>query len=148
MVISSTDPEFLLECKQPLHKMQVGVAHDTVFTHSTLAFFGLFGEDVTFESFLVSDLTATGNFEALLGAAVGFNLWHYITFFSYSLLAPQNDGNFLSRVGNVWKKSFSFSGGKDKGKQGDFEESGEVFPVIRPFLRIHQPFYWNFLPFH
>ncbi len=107
--------------------MQVGIAYHPIFTHGTLAFFGLFGEDVTFESLLVSDLTGTGNFEALLGAAVGFNLWHYITFFSYSLLAPQTVGNFLSLVGNVWKKSFSFSGRKDKGKQGKIEESEAFF---------------------
>ncbi len=128
--------------------MQVGIAYHPIFTHGTLAFFGLFGEDVTFESFLVSDLTGTGNFEALLGAAVGFNLWHYITFFSYSLLAPQNDGNFLSLVGNVWKKSFSFSGRKDKGKLPGIGRFIEVFGVIRPSLRLLQPFYWNFSAFH
>jgi hypothetical protein len=52
---------------------------------------------------LKSDLTGTGNFKALLGAAVGFNLWHYITYCSYSLLAVQTDVHFLSRVGNVPK---------------------------------------------
>ncbi len=96
--------------------MQVGVAYHTVFTHGTFALLCFFGEDVTFESFLVRDLTGAGNFEALLGAAVGFNLWHYITVCSYSLLAPQTDGDFLSLVGNVWKKNCTFSGRKDKGK--------------------------------
>ena len=96
--------------------MQVGIADHPILAHGTLALGGFFGEDVTFESFLESDLTGTGNFKALLGAAVGFNLWHYITVCSYSLLAPQTDGDFLSLVGNVWKKNCTFSGRKDRGK--------------------------------
>ena len=92
---------------------------------------------MTFKSFLESDLTGTGNFKALLGAAVGFNLWHYITVFSYSLLAPQTDGNFLSLVGNVWKKSFSFSGRKDKGKYGESGLLTEVF-CYSPLLYKHR----------
>ncbi len=60
--------------------MHVGITHRAINTHVTLALGRFFGENVTFESFLESDFTRTGNFEALLGAAVGFNLWHYITF--------------------------------------------------------------------
>ena len=67
--------------------MHVGIADGCIHSHTTLAFGGFFGQDVTSESFLVGDLTGSGNFKALLGAAVGFNLWHYITVLSYSLLA-------------------------------------------------------------
>ena len=48
--------------------MKVGIADHTVEAHVTLTLGGFFGEDVSFESFLESDLTATGNLEALLGA--------------------------------------------------------------------------------
>lgn len=81
--------------------MHVGIAYHAVLTHIAFTFGTLFCQDVTFKSFLESDLTGTGNFKALLGAAVGFNFWHYITVLSYSLLAPQKDGNLLSLVGNV-----------------------------------------------
>ena len=40
-----------------------------------------FVKNVTFESFLEGDFTGSGNFKALFCAAVGFNLWHYITYF-------------------------------------------------------------------
>jgi hypothetical protein len=67
--------------------MQVSIAYHAVVTHITLTLGGFFCQDVTFKSFLVGDLTGAGNFEALLGATVCFNLWHYITILSYSLLA-------------------------------------------------------------
>jgi len=53
----------------------------TIYTHTTLTLGGFFCEDVALERFLVEDFTCTGNFEALLCATVGFNLWHYITVF-------------------------------------------------------------------
>ena len=88
--------------------MQVGVAYHAILTHITFALGAFLGEDVTFKGFLESDLTGTGNFKALLGAAVGFNFWHYITYYRYSLLAPRNDGDFLGLVGNVRKKNALF----------------------------------------
>ena len=81
--------------------MHIAVCNYTIFTHSTLAFGRFFSEDVTFESFLKSNFTRAGNFKALFCAAVGFNLWHYITVNGYSLLASRNFGNLWSRVGNV-----------------------------------------------
>ena len=81
--------------------MHIGIAYHAVLTHIAFAFGGFLGQDVSFESFLKGDLTGTGDFKALLGAAVGFNLWHYITCYRYSLLAPRNDGDFLGLVGNV-----------------------------------------------
>ena len=92
--------------------MHVAVCNHAVFTHSTLALGRFFCKNVTFESFLKSNFTCTGNFKALLGAAVGFNLWHCITYCSYSLLASQTDANFLSPVGNVTKMNFSFRAAK------------------------------------
>ena len=57
---------------------------------------------MTFESFLKGDLTGAGNFKALFCAAVGFNLWHYITYFELLPAgAPVTTGNFLNLVGNV-----------------------------------------------
>ena len=67
--------------------MKVCIGNNPVQTHITLTLGRFFCEDVTFESFLEGNFTGTGNFKALLCATVGFNLWHYITFFSYSLLA-------------------------------------------------------------
>jgi hypothetical protein len=81
--------------------MKVGITNHTIFAHVTLTFSRFFSEDVPFESFLKSDFTGTGNLEALLGAAVCFYLWHYITVLSYSLLAFRAAGNLLSLVGNV-----------------------------------------------
>lgn len=81
--------------------MQIGVGYCTINAHITLTLVGFFGQNVTFESFLESDFTRTGNFKALFCATVGFNLWHCITFFSYSLLALRTDGDLWSHVGNV-----------------------------------------------
>lgn len=67
--------------------MHVRICNHAVYTHTAFTLGALFCKDVTFESFLKGDLTCTGNFEALLCAAVGFYLWHYITCLSYSLLA-------------------------------------------------------------
>ena len=81
--------------------MHIGIAYYSVLAHITFALGGFFCEDVTFESFLEGDLTRTGDLKALLGAAIGFNLWHFITYYRYSLLASQNYGNLLGLVGNV-----------------------------------------------
>lgn len=81
--------------------MEIGITDHAVNAHVTLALRGFFGEDVSFESFLESDFTGAGNLEALLGAGVGFYLWHYITVFSYSLLALRTAGDLWSHVGNV-----------------------------------------------
>ncbi len=82
--------------------MQVGIADHPILAHGTLALGGFFGEDVTFESFLESDLTGTGNFKALLGAAVGFNLWHCITVFELLPAGVPTPAELLwGHVGNV-----------------------------------------------
>ncbi len=78
--------------------------HHPVEAEIALALFGLFGEDVSFERFLVGDQAAACDPEALLGAGVGFYLWHVITCYRYSLLAPRTVGNFLSHVGNTGKE--------------------------------------------
>jgi hypothetical protein len=57
---------------------------------------------VSFECFLEGDLTSSSNFKALLGARVGFNLWHKIN----NLLRLHPAGgiaqaiHLLSRTGN------------------------------------------------
>ena len=50
--------------------MHIGIAYHAVLTHIAFAFGGFLGQDVSFESFLKGDLTGTGDFKALLGAAV------------------------------------------------------------------------------
>lgn len=80
----------------------------TVDAHLTLALCGFFGEDVPLERFLVGNQAAACHLEALLGAGVGFNLWHLITSCRYSLPAPRKDGNFLSHVGNAGKAQVFF----------------------------------------
>ena len=112
--------------------MQIGITYDPVHTHTTLALGRLFGEDVTSESFLMGDLTGTGNFKALLGAAVGFNLWHYITVFK---LLPAGGSEITEHLiepcGKCLKKKYlSLSGGKGMGKWGEFEGFDEVFNQV------------------
>ncbi len=69
----------LFHTQQSFYKVQVGIAYYTIFTQTAFTFSCFFGKNVTFESFLIGNFTGSGNFKALLGAAVGFNLWHYIT---------------------------------------------------------------------
>lgn len=95
--------------------------YQTVFCHVTLTLVGFFGKNVTFERFLVGNEPCGGYLEALLCAGVCFNFWHCITCNSYSLLAFRTDGNLWSLVGNDPKKHFSFSGGKDRDKQGNLQ---------------------------
>ena len=68
----------LFHSQQTLYEVHISTAYHSVLTQSTLTLGRFFGENVAFERFLESDFTATGHFKALLGAAVGFNLWHSI----------------------------------------------------------------------
>ncbi len=82
--------------------MHIAICNHTVFTHSTLAFGRFFCKNVTFESFLKSNFTCTGNFKALFCATVGFNLWHYnnlLWLLPAGASAPAE--NLWSLVGNV-----------------------------------------------
>jgi len=110
----------LFHAQQTLYKMKIGIADHTIEAHITLTLGCFFGEDVSFESFLESDLTATGDLEALLGAGVGFYLWHYITVFSYSLLALRTAGDLWSLVGNV-RILRTGCKGKEKRVNGEME---------------------------
>ena len=126
--------------------MQISITDHSVLTHIAFAFSAFLGENVTFESFLKCDLTGTGNFEALLGTAVGLNLWHYITYYRYSLLAPRNDGNFLSLVGNVRKENCSFRAAKVRGNIEKQAILMEINDLIHPSHCLLLPFYWTLQP--
>jgi hypothetical protein len=76
---------------------------------------------VTFKGLLKSNQAGSCNFETLLCARVGFNFWHLITYYSYSLLAFRTDGHFLSHVGNDQKRKSSFSGGEGRKKQAIYK---------------------------
>ena len=81
--------------------MKVGITYHTIQTHIAFAFSGFFCKNVTFESFLEGNFTGTGNFKALLCAAVGFNLWHYITIFKLLPAGvPTTAGLFWGLTGN------------------------------------------------
>ena len=84
---------------------------------------------MTFKSFLKHDLTGTGNFKALLGAAVGFNLWHYITVLVTPCWRPDNYRE-LDRA--LWemseKESFLFRAAKIRG-------NGEKWRGLAKFLK-------------
>ena len=54
--------------------------HYPVVAQGTLAFLRFFGEDVSFERFLVSDLARAGYLEPFLGTGVRFYLWHVMLF--------------------------------------------------------------------
>jgi len=61
----------------------------------------IFGKNVTFERFLVRDLTSARYLESLLGTGIRFNLWHFNYLFQlYPAGAPDQPGNFSSHVGN------------------------------------------------
>jgi hypothetical protein len=55
---------------------------------------------VSFERFLVSDLSCAGYFKPFFGTGIRFNLWHLIPFYCYTLLAFRTGGHFWSLVGN------------------------------------------------
>jgi len=64
---------------------------------------------VTFVRFLESDFTGSGYFEALLGAGVGFNLWHYYNIlFLHPRRRPEQTGTYGAMWGNMFfEKSIS-----------------------------------------
>ena len=70
----------LFQPQQPLYKIRVRMADNTLLGHIALAFLGFLCKDVTFEGLLVSDLAGAGYFEALLGTRVRFDLWHFECF--------------------------------------------------------------------
>jgi hypothetical protein len=70
------------------------------------------------------------NFETLLCARVGFNFWHLITYYSYSLLAFRTDGHFLSHVGNDQKRKSSFSGGEGRKKQAIYKINLHLLSIL------------------
>ena len=91
--------------------MHVAVCNNAVFTHSTLALGRFFCKDVTFESFLESNFTRTGNFKALFCAAVGFNLWHFM----YVIITPCWRPKQMGTYGAVWEivqNDYSFRAAK------------------------------------
>lgn len=89
----------LFHSQQALYKVKIRITHSTIDAHVAFALGRFFGENVTFESFLKCNFTRTGNFKALLCAAVRFYLWHCITFFSYSLLAFRNTRKLMEPCG-------------------------------------------------
>jgi hypothetical protein len=59
---------------------------------------------VAFKSFLKSNFTGTGYFKALLGAGVGFNLWHYqYNLFLHPCRRPEQTGTY----GAMWAICFT-----------------------------------------
>ena len=74
--------------------------HNAIFSEGTFALFRFFSKNVTFKSFLVSDLSRAGYLEPLFSARVGFNFWHYFVINFYTLLAFRTGENLWSLVGN------------------------------------------------
>ena len=72
----------------------------TIFSQRTFALLRLFGKNVAFKRFLVSDLARAGYLEPLFCARVGLNFWHYSIINFYTLLAFRTGGNLWSLVGN------------------------------------------------
>jgi len=54
---------------------------------------------VTLKCFLISYFTGTGYFKALLGAGVGFNLWHYLLFTFTPCRRLRTDGELMEPCG-------------------------------------------------
>ena len=67
----------LFQPQQPLYKIRMGVADNTLLGHITLALLGFLCKDVTFEGLLVSDLACAGDLKPLLGTRVRFDLGHF-----------------------------------------------------------------------
>jgi hypothetical protein len=68
---------FLLKSQQTFYKIQVRFVNHTILAECTLAAFGFFGKNVTFERFLVCDLPRARYLEPFLGTGIRFNLWHF-----------------------------------------------------------------------
>jgi len=54
---------------------------------------------VTFKGFLKSNFAGTGYFKALLGAGVGFNLWHYLIFIFTPCRRLRTNGELMGPCG-------------------------------------------------
>jgi hypothetical protein len=89
----------LFQPEEPLYKIHMRMAYDAFLGHVALAFLGFFGQDVTFEGLLVSDLAGAGDFKPLLGTRVRFDLWHFECFTCESLLA---DSHRRTTYGAIW----------------------------------------------
>ena len=74
--------------------------HYAIFVECTFAFLGFFRENVTFKRFLMRDLSWAGYFKPFFCARVGFNFWHYLYVYFYTLLAFRTGGHLWSLVGN------------------------------------------------
>ena len=59
----------------------------TILIQSTFTLGSLFGEDVTFECFLMCDLSGSSNLEAFFRTGIRFYFRHYYAFIFYTLLA-------------------------------------------------------------
>lgn len=68
----------LFKTQEAFYEVAVGGTHFTLLSHQPFALFGFLGEDVSFESFLESDLSGAGNLEPFFGTRVCFNLWHLL----------------------------------------------------------------------
>ena len=68
----------LFQSQQPLYKILVGMMNKSLLFHQAFSLLGFFGEDVSFESFLESDLPGAGDFESFFGTRVCFNLGHLV----------------------------------------------------------------------
>jgi hypothetical protein len=76
----------------------------------TFTLFGFFGQDVTLERLLVSDLTGARYLKTLLGTGVCFYLWHFLMLFQFypcgvphrrTLMEPLQAISRLKRVAKV-----------------------------------------------
>ena len=103
-------PDSLFQTKQAFNKIQVGFCYRAGDSHSAFPFFRFFCKDVTFESFLMCNLSRASHFEALFGTGISLNLWHFKCFIVVPLRrSPQGDaygassGNTLRRAERVAK---------------------------------------------
>ena len=77
----------LFEPEQTLYKMSIRTTDNSLFVQVTFTFFWFLCQDMTFERLLVGDLAGAGHFKPLFGTWVGLYLWHFCSFFDYTLLA-------------------------------------------------------------
>jgi len=66
----------LFQIQQAFYKVKIRFGYFAVFSQIAFPFLGLFCQDVTFERFLMRDLSCARYLEAFFGTGIRFNLWH------------------------------------------------------------------------
>ena len=91
--------DFLLQTQKAFYKIHMWFCNGSIHSHVTFTFFGFLRQDVTFESFLMHDLSRAGNFKTFFGTGVCFYFRHFTQYLNFTLEV------FLHRQNPCWTSS-------------------------------------------